>query len=260
MRQLGTVKDPFYAPFGGQILIKGKEEDGKWIVYLQASNESKDREEEVVVCKALKEAAKDFLSYGVLSWDHKHKMTHDPEFIIGEPLDVQFTEANETLVKGFLYQKNEKAKHLWNNIQSGAQRLGASVGGGVLEKSDEAIERLIWDEVAITYKPVNDKTLGNVQLIPFNEFVKALTAGSGVNAAEYTGGRALTGESLQGDEKKDVPYEEMRKMWDSLLGEVNKGRLVSMNDVHDYILDQGYSDGVTAALIKFISRKLPGLK
>ena len=274
MRQvIERVDFPFYAPFNEVLLIKGVEEGGRWIVYLEASNELKDQDGEVVDQSALKKAADYYLSHGVISWDHKHKQTHDPEFIIGEPLDVQFTDDGKTLVKGWLYKQNDKAKKVWNNIRSGAKRIGASVGGGVLAKAEDHIRRVIWDEVALTHKPINDGTLGSVQLIPFsafakalsfsegqtslNDFIKALTAGSGVDAGQFTGGRALTHESLQGSTVKYVvKKDELDDLFKSLMIDLIKGTVRNYNDLTNYVLDRGYSDGVARGIINHVAQNL----
>jgi hypothetical protein len=255
----------FYAPFG-MVLYKAEEHNGRWEVYLQASNEGLDQEQEVLLCKALQDTKDYFLKHGVLSWDHLHKVKGDPKYIIGEPMDVAFNDQRETLVKGFLYQKNTIAQNLWGNIQSGAKRLGASVGGGILKKAKDGLTRIlqvIWDECAITHKPVNDGTLGKVQVIPFVEFAKALMAGGGVDASAFSGGRSLIMESLQGaDEEMDTSlgmnYEELRLLWDKLLANIMNGTFVSYNDIVQYILSQRYSDVITVKLIEFISNKMPG--
>jgi len=269
-----TPGDQFYSPFT-KVLIKGDEADGKWNVYLQASNEGLDQDEEVLLCKALKDAADYYLTHGVLSWDHKHKVLHDPKYIIGEPVDVAFTGNNETMVKGFLYKENEVAQGLWKNIMSGAKMLGASVGGGILQKAKDAAEgvkgvisKVVWDETAVTHKPVNDGTLGMVSIVPFPVFAKALMAGSGVNAEMFTGGRALTPESLQGsgvenilhNEGSTIPYGETRRIFDDLLVRIKGGGISSYNDVVSYITAQGYPNEVTAQLLQFLQKKLPEIK
>lgn len=266
--------EQFYSPFS-TALVKGAEEGGKWIVYLEASNEGLDQDSEVLLCKALKDAADYYLTHGVLSWDHQHKRTNDPKYIVGEPLDVAFTDKNATLVKGFLYKENEVAQSIWKNICSGATKLGASVGGGILKKAKDVahgikgtIARVIWDETALTHKPVNDLTLGKVQIIPFTEFAKALSAGYGVNAETFTGGRALTPENLQGSEIKnaynaqghELPYGELRRVFDALLASIKSGRVQSYNDVMEFILSRGYPSNISAELIKFITQKLPTVK
>jgi len=262
---------PFYAPFG-EVLVKGVEENGKWIVYLEASNELKDQDGETVDMGALEKAADYYLSHGILSWDHQHKQEKDPEAIIGEPLEVKFTEDRKTLVKGWLYQHNDKAKKVWNNIRSGAQKLGSSVGGGILQKASDRIKRVIWDEVAITHKPINDGTFGNVSVIPFaafakavsyseggtslEEFVKALTAGSGVDAANFTGGRALAPESLQGSTVNIIHKDELDQLLGDMLKSIMTGDIANTNDAVNFVLDHGYSEGVTREIISHVAENL----
>lgn len=260
MRQdIAQISNPFYSPFGN-VMIKGVEENGQWIVYLQASNEMKDQDGETVDMSALEKAADYYLSHGVLSWDHKHKATHDPGFIIGEPLDVKFTDDRRTLVKGYLYQSNDIAQKVWKNIQSGAKRLGASIGGGILQKSENAIKQVIWDETAITHRPVNDGTLGGVTMIPFAAFAKALMAGSGVDAAVFTGGRSLTPESLQGSRvNTEPPLEELRGMFGDLLKAVRANKIKNYNDMLNFVYDRGYEGNSAAKIINYLSRKIPNV-
>ena len=255
---LEKMTHPFYAPLNS-VLIKGVEEGDQWIVYLQASNEVKDQDGETVDVNALKKAADYFMTHGVLSWDHKHKVTHDPGFIIGEPLEVRFTKSNETLVKGFLYKANDIAQKVWKNIQSGARRLGASIGGGILQKAETMIKQVVWDETALTHKPVNDGTLGMVQIVPFAAFAKALTAGGGVDAAAFTGGRALTGESLQGDTVDTITMKDIRGLFSDLLKAIRKGRIENYNDMINFVYDSGYEGNSAARIVNYIARKVPNV-
>jgi len=258
MGRIEQLTNPFYSPLL-EVIIKGVEENGQWIVYLQASNEMKDQDGETVEIGALKKAADYFLSHGVLSWDHKHKVTHDPGFIIGEPLDVKFTANNETLVKGFLYKSNDIAQKVWKNIKSGARRIGASIGGGILQKAESTIKQVVWDETALTHKPVNDGTLGNVQIVPFEAFAKALTAGSGVDAAVFTGGRALSPESLQGSTVDVIPMSDLRAMFSDLLKSIRDGKVANYNDMLNFVYDRGYEGNAAARIVNYIARKVPNV-
>lgn len=254
---IAQLSNSFYSPLEG-VLIKAAEEDGQWIVYLQASNESLDQDGELVEMDALRKAADYFLTHGVISWDHKHKATHDPGFIIGEPLDVKFTEDRKTLVKAFLYRSNDIAQKVWKNIQSGAKRLGASIGGGILQKAGNSLKQVVWDECAITHRPVNDETLGQVQVIPFNAFAKALTAGGGVNAAEFSGGRAMTPESLQGTTVNVIPdRRELRALFGDLLKAVRNGSVRDYNDMVNFVYSRGYDGNMAATLVNYLARKIP---
>ncbi len=258
MRNIERLTNPFYTPLT-RVMIKGAEENGQWIVYLQASNEIKDQDGETVEVMALKKAADYFMSHGILSWDHKHKVTHDPGFIIGEPLDVRFTGNNETLVKAFLYKANDIAQKVWKNITSGARRLGASIGGGILQKAESAIKRVIWDETALTHKPINDATLGTVQVIPFAAFAKALTAGSAVSPAAFMGGRALTPESLQGTTVDVLPMSDIRGMFSDLLKAIRDGKIADYNDMLNFVYDRGYEGNTATRIVNYIARKIPNV-
>jgi hypothetical protein len=256
----------FYSPFR-TTLVKAEESDGKWNVFLQASNEGFDQDKEKMLVKALQDQAQYYESHGVISWDHKQKQLHDPSFIIGEPTDVAFNAKNETLVKGILYKENKRAQGLWENLMSKSTRFGASVGGYILHKAQNIIDKVFWDETAITHKPVNDETLGKVQLMSFPEFAKALMAGAGVDASSFTGGRALTSESLQGNSQTDEGDEEnpnisdadLRNLFNRFLAGVRRGEVKSTNDVLAFVLDEGYSSGVAADIVQFIFQKVPTL-
>lgn len=255
---IDKLTNPFYTPLT-HVLIKGVEEDGKWIIFLQASNELRDQDGETVEVSALKKAADYFMSHGVISWDHKHKVTHDPGFIIGEPIDVRFTPAGETLVKGFLYKANDIAQKVWKNIQSGARRIGASIGGGILQKAADRIKQVVWDETALTHKPVNDATLGMVQIVPFAAFAKALTAGGGVDAAAFSGGRALTPESLQGSTVDVISMKDIRGLLSDLLKAIRDGKIGNYNDMLNFVYDRGYEGNTAARIVNYIARKVPNV-
>jgi len=264
MRELQTRQGTAFYAFFGKVLVKAEEVGGKWCVFLEASNENLDQDEEIVLQKALKEVADYYLTHGVISWDHKHKLLHDPSYIIGEPTDVAFPNSKQTLVKGFLYKKNKRAQGVWDNLRSDTTRFGSSIGGYVLNKSDQIhVDKLYWDEIAITHKPVNDTILGQVSLVPFKQFAKALMVGDGVDAAQFTGGRALIPESLQGVVTKEtdltLPKEELSKVFDELFSALKNEEVVSYNDLISFVLTRGYDSSVAAELIRFISDRLPDM-
>lgn len=254
MRDLQILDEqPFYLPFQNSQLIKAAEENGKWVVYLEASNETLDQENEVIAMKALKDASDYYLTHGVISWDHKHKQLNDPSYIIGEPEDVAFTSRNSTLVKGFLYKENKRAQGVWENILSNTTRFGSSVGGYILKKAKEGLSQLVskvlWDETAITHKPVNDTTLGKVQIIPFTEFVKALMAGSGVDAANFTGGRSLTKEELQGSSHA-------KRIFFDFMHNLKKGNLFGYDGLVSFVKSYKLDKDLEKQVIDFIYKQV----
>jgi len=235
------------------VLIKADKDDPT-IIFLEASNEMPDSDEEMVLQKALEDQAKDYLRKGVLSWDHQHKLQKDPKFIVGEPVDVAFSKAQKmsTMIKGRLYEKNDYAQSIIKMLQSGTTRLGASIGGAVVTKSEAynenikkaipVIQKIKWDEVAITHKPVNQETLGQVTYTKFREFGKsfmfteemnkALMAGGGVDASTFTGGRTLIPESI-GRYVKDSNF------WKGLLLAVKNRKIVNYDQLRSYANKQG---------------------
>jgi len=251
--------NPFFVGFDSATLVKAEEQGSNWIVFLEASNESRDQEDDIIVMKALKDAADYYLSKGVISWDHQHKLQKSPEYIIGEPLDIAFTESKSTLVKGKLYKENKRAQGLWENLLSKSSRFGASVGGYILKKSLEGgqkfIRKVIFDDVAVTHKPVNDTTLGHVQLVPFSAFAKSLTAGTGVNPSEFSAGRALTTENLQGDVVK-LDSAKLDKMFKAFLKGVKEGTLIGYEDTKSWIKEQVPSETTANQIMDFILSKL----
>ena len=223
--------EAFYTPFDdGNILIKRDAKDPT-IVYIEASNETPDKQEDIVFTKALEEQTENFLSSGLVSWDHLHKLEKSPEYIIGEPLDVGFKKEG-TFIKAKLYKTVKYANDVIDLLAGGCTRLGASIGGFIkkrkkLSKALSAILSIIWDEVAITYKPVNIGTLGNVSLIPIGAFAKALMVGGGVDAGNFTGGRAMIQESLQGNQKGRE--DKIQKIVNELIWRIKEGDLEFFN-------------------------------
>jgi hypothetical protein len=242
-----------------RVLIKGVQEGTDLMVYLEASNENLDQDEESVLQKALMENKDYYLQNGVISYDHLHTRMKDPGMVIGEPIDVKFNlETRSTLVKGRLYEKNENAVKVWNNLQSRA-KYGASVGGAILAKSKSSqITKVVWNDTAITPSPVNTTVKGNVQMVPFKEFCKSLMAGSGVDAAQFTGGRALTPEVSHGVD--DAVYGIAKKLFDELLCAVNDGKVTSWAQVNKFIADQNLPSDVTLQITAFIAKNIPGLR
>ena len=198
-------------------LEKSVSEDanGNYIIRAEASNENLDLQEQIVLQRALLDSKDYFLKNGVISWDHLHKrrdendnLITDPEYIIGEPLGVEKV-GGRVFVKAMLYKGNRIAEDLVDKLRKGATIIKTSVGGmrpkiekvydTKLRRPVEKVVSVLWDELACTYKPVN-QTLSPVQL------VKSLQAGYGTDSATMTGGRALITQDIDGfdddDEKK----------------------------------------------------------
>lgn len=248
-----AVDDRYYSPLSN-VLVKGVEEGNDWMLYLEASNEHLDQDNEIIESGALRKAKDYYLGHGVISWDHKHKIKDDPLYIIGDPLDVKFSQDGRTLVKGRLYQHNRIARNLWDNIRSAARMLGASIGGNYLHKAADRVKRVLWDETAVTHKPINDLTYGSVQAMPFPEFMKAMMAGAGVNPEGFSGGRAMIPESMQGTDHR-VARAVVDELSRSVLDGIIKGKIESYEQLEDFVASRGHSDDTARKIASIISRK-----
>ncbi len=260
-----------YILYNGYIGLSGitlrKSTTEKNVIFIEASNETPDCQDEMVLQKALIDEAESFMRKGVISWNHLHKVEKNPKYICGEPLDVAFPvkgkQRGTTLVKAKIYPSNDYGKTILKMAEDGSTRLGASVGGGILQKANmyvdsmkksiKAIVKVIWDEVAITHEPVNEGTLGRVSFMPFESFAKsfilddrhraeelqkALSAGYGTDSSQFSGGRALVPEHLMGvnGKRKD------RKLVDAFklaLIQIKKGKVRDFSDLVRSLSRQG---------------------
>ncbi len=280
-KDLATGTKAFYSQMPLTLVKAKQNKSGDWVVFMEASNEGVDQEGERMLKKALESQKDYFLQHGVLSYDHMHKISTDPKYIIGEPVDVTFTRDNRTLVKGKLYQENEIARGIWPNLVSGSTRFGASVGGYILQKGPEGdINRVIWDEVAVTNKPVLDSTLGHVSVIPPKEFAKSLMNkgifGPNTNVLPVMTERTtsltnqgaspmgafnerlledwIDGEHL-GKELHSV--QEAVDLFSNLWASVMMNEIKTHGDVVTWLLTRGYSYPFAEYMSNFIAMKLP---
>jgi hypothetical protein len=233
-------------------LVNGQEwetdENGNPIVLIEASNDNLDFQEERVLQDALMGSKDYFLKNGVISYDHMHLPSEDnykkdPEwneekYILGHPLDA-FMENGVVKVKAALYKSVDRAKEIIKKLTDGAKTVKASVGGRRptkinkydydLMKDIPTIIKVLWDEVALTYKPVN-QTLGPTILSP-KEFVKSLTAGNSVDPGAMTDGNALQYQSVDG-----------RGVVQSLLSDISFGEVEDSKEAIARLMNNGYSE------------------
>ena len=196
--------------------ITGQEdENGNFIVEVEASNENLDLQNQRTLQSALDESKEYFLTNGVISDDHQHK-TRNPDGtveshkdkIIGEPISVRKS-GKSTFVKLCLYKGVEAAKPYINLLKNVSKLVKASIGGimpTIRKEKDgtETVTRFMWNDLALTTSPVN-WTVGSARFaksIAMVDFCKSLEAGSGTNAAEFEGGRSLQKEDIEDETEK----------------------------------------------------------
>lgn len=221
------------------------EEGDHRYLYLEASNEARDYQGEVVQAKALQESAEYFQRYGNLDIQHRSIIglaNGDPEYHlheIGRPIEVK-ADGTRTFVKGEIFQGETPvakcANDFWDSLTKlrPAQRWYPSVGGKIkaVEKRLDPktreptrhITQVIWSNIGFSRTPVNP-AVESVRTVPFGVLAKcwgadgfdldaavgmtkALEAGYGTDSATLTGGAALRTQSLNGAPQS---YEDFRE-------------------------------------------------
>ena len=159
--------------------IPGTEDkDGNYTFEVEASNENLDLQNQKILQSALLNSKEYFLTNGVVSDDHQHKVRKDDgtvetnkDKIIGEPVSVR-TDGKKTFVKGILYGAVEAAKPFINLLKAHSSRVKASVGGimpQVRKNADgsETVTGFMWNDLALTCSHKNTENgVGCVILLP----------------------------------------------------------------------------------------------
>lgn len=205
-------------------------EGGKRFVYIEASNESRDYQNEVILAKALADSADYYLKYGNLDLDHFTQIgkpnpaknwpgiPNYESFQIGSPVEAR-VDGKRTFVKGHISSgsgpASEKANLFWDSITATnpPQVWYPSVGGAVLERDTAidpstgatypVIKKVRWTNIGFSKTPVNPD-VPQVSTIPIGvlakswgafglDLRKSLTAGYGTDSAQLAGGDALRG-------------------------------------------------------------------
>jgi len=245
--------------------------DGNYIFEVEASNENLDLQGQVVLQSALMKSKDHFLKNGVVSFDHLHKrkgedgtVISDPSMVIGEPIEVR-TEGKKTIVKGILYGTKKTAQEIIELLKAGSTRVKASVGGlwpKIVKDVKNGVERITevyWNDLALTVSPVNATVSAAYFAKSYepDEFVKALTAGTGTDHAEFTGGRATIPENA-GTQTYTVTetsagYEKLKDKIRALLAAMETGEVSSQEHAIKFLVSQGLDKDQARAAVREIS-------
>ena len=223
---------PSHIAIGSLLKATPASEGAERFVYIEASNERRDQQGEILLAKALEASADYYLKFGNLDIDHytqigaKQGIPNYESFEIGVPVAVR-VEKGSTFVKGHIKQGRglaaEKANLFWSSLTdvSPPERWYPSVGGAVtgreisvdpLTKSRVAtINAVRWSNIGFSKTPVNGE-LEQIKTAPFGPLAKSwaaaleksLTAGYGTDSATLTGGGALRG--ANGDPSGGTDY------------------------------------------------------
>jgi hypothetical protein len=185
---------------------------GKWLVKMLFSSNGIDLQGDQTGPEAISEANRDYLKGKVaINWNHET----DPASQIGIIRDI-WTDyvgngpAGEPQWEGWcvaeLLPSNRKARDVWALLQSGAE-LGASYEGITVQVQPDGLggrilQRIWVRAIAITPTPVHPATSVRIaaasEARELNALAKSLSVGSGVVAADATGGQALRPQNLGG--------------------------------------------------------------
>ncbi len=244
--------------------------DGNYTFEVEASNENLDLQNQKILQSALLKSKEYFLTNGVVSDDHQHKIRKadgsvetNKDKIIGEPISVR-TDGKRTFVKGLLYGAVEAAKPFINLLKAHSSRVKASVGGimpQVRKNADgsETVTGFMWNDLALTCSPVN-WTVGSAcfaKSMSAADFCKALSAGNGSDSADFEGGRALQKEEIEKQTKKILDFadgteesgadtEEIKKSDDDILREalicIDTGELKTRKNIEEFLVSNGFDE------------------
>lgn len=222
---------PDYLSIGTMLKARPSEELGERFIYLEASREGVDQQNECVLAKALEDSADHFLKFGNIDIDHKTMPSvarmygiEEPEsWEVGRPEEVRI-DGGVTLVKARLYQGDTplaaRANMVWDSMTklNPPARWYASVGGATLAKAtgvDQAtrskvsyVTKVRWSNLAISRQPVNQH-VSAASTIPFGvlakcwtpagfDMAKALEASYATDVTQLTGGGAFGMQSIDG--------------------------------------------------------------
>lgn len=213
-------------------------------IYLEASREARDQQNDIVLAKALEASADHYLKFGNIDIDHKSmpaiaKMMgiEKPHlWEIGAPVDVRI-DGVSTFVKAQLFTGDsdqcENANMVWDSMtrMNPPRKWYPSVGGKILAKSMQidpatgdklnVVSGVRWTNIAVSQQPVNQH-VGGIQTIPFDvlakswtseglDMAKALEASYATDAAGKTGGAAFGAQSLDMGITRPVSYHAFRE-------------------------------------------------
>ena len=253
---------PDHISLGSMLKATPSEEGGERILYIEASNEDVDHQNEVVLQKALAESAGYFLRHGNIDLSHytilgpKSGIPNFMEYEIGKPVDVSIN-GRQTFVKAQLYQGEspmaKNANMVWDSLtrQSPPSRWYPSVGGSVLEKSVKldpktgdkiaVVSAVRWNNIALDRCPVN-RTVPEVSTVPVGVFAKSLggfviakafEASYATDAIGKVGGAAFGTQSL--DQGVHSYFDFRHRISDALL---KKRAKASGRDITTYAMNQ----------------------
>lgn len=182
------------------VIVKAREEDGRRLVEVEASNEVKDSEKDIIKQAALLNSADSFVKSGHLDIDHLSEIgdrlgiQRPSDYIVGVPTKVKDLGGGRTGVVGELHQKGRaKADELWDSLKAMPPvRWQASIygfpipgqivdcrvakGGDFPEDTRYIVNGIDWRSLAFTRNPVNTAIKGAAQIVTAKSMLAIMKA------------------------------------------------------------------------------------
>lgn len=253
---------PTHLCIGTMLKARPSTEGKERYVYVEASNETKDQQNEVVLAKALESSADYYLKFGNLDLEHytqigaKAGIPNYEAYEIGRPVAVS-VDKGRTFVKGHIRSGTgpaaEQANLFWSSLTdvNPPKRWYPSVGGAITGRDvtidpltkakSSVIHSVRWTNIGFSATPVNPN-LEVVSTTPFGplakswqaaiEMSKSLSSGYNTDSATLVGGEALRGAGPQGNDGV-LSYWDFRDQFAALIkhGQIREMKLPSM--VHE---------------------------
>ena len=287
---------PSFLSIGDLFKATPATEGAQRFVYMEASNESRDLQDEVILQKALQQSAEYFLKFGNIDLDHYTQIGRPnpakgypgipnyEAFEIGRPVDVRI-DGSRTFVKAHIASgagpAAEKANYFWSSIADldPPKRWYPSVGGAVLEKALSidpstgakypVITKVRWGNIGMSLTPVN-ADVPEVSCVPIGVLAKSWGAagldlrkslqagGQGSDVADFTGGAALGKQSLdKGIQQGVLSYWDFR---DRFAHAIHSGEMKT-GDASNMVREAGSRFGLsTTEAADYVERFLDDLK
>lgn len=183
---------------GERMLLKAQPsvEGGQRVLYMEASSEAPDLQDELVLVDALNASRDYFLRYGRIDLDHasvtgriRGASVNPYAFEVGRPLDVR-VDGRSIFVKAGIWSSKdagnrftEAADLFWDSLHTvPAVAWFPSVAGDVLPGGDtvaqhegrtvKAVRKLRWHSIGLSRTPVNPHVAA-VSTVPLRAFAKA---------------------------------------------------------------------------------------
>lgn len=187
------------------------------------STERRDRQGETVIAKGLD--FEEFLHHGHFNDNHSQATSA----IVGYPESVTFHKSLEQFdsrlksvsgwtCRGYVLKGTQRADGIWELAKAlqgvPGKKLGFSIEGKVIRRSDKTIEKANIRNVAITNCPVNtDCSWSLLEKSFYDEdlAIKSMMAGHGVSPATQSGGGAIRVESLDSEARDIMERKKRRK-------------------------------------------------